>query len=690
MNGARFHAAAIEALLAGRRAAAVAGLEAAIALEPAAADYWNDLAVALAGHSKEQGRPLALRAALAIAPQHADALVNLGFHAHREESAGVAARLYRRALVVAPSHTAAWSNLAPADLSGGDRIGSATKAARATTLAPTHGAAWFNAADAALTLGAVGRGGLMLRRGTALDPTNAAGLVTALRWGRMTERAAELARAARRLTALIGPDTRAEIELAVANAASGRPGVAAVHARCAVALGPGIAAAHVCGGHVAREAGLPESAVAWLGRGLAIDPFDARAASDRLLCRQYVPGVTAESLAIHHNEWARRFARHEPAQPWRHPDPDRPIRVGYLSPDFALHPIGWFLAGVLPHHDPRTVEHVCYSDRLVADEMTRRLRSSGGEWVTCAGWPDQDLARRIESDRIDILVDLAGHTGSNRLPLFARRAAPVQVSWAGYVGTTGVPTMDYLIADGIHVPAGEDAAYSEKVVRLPGAYVCYTPPEDAPEVAARSGQSIVFGCFNHLSKVNGEVVRRWAEILRRVPGSRLVMHTRGLGDERVRAALRERFAAAGIDSSRVEPGAGLPHQQLLERYGDIDIALDPFPYSGGLTTLEALWMGVPVVTVRGRTFAGRHSSAYLTRIGLESLVADGADAYVALAVDLARDHERRSALRESMRQRLLASPMMNYVGATRQLEAEFRTMWRVWCAPAPAGAARGA
>lgn len=682
MTGRAHHAAAIEALLAGRGAAAVSRLEVAVALEPASADYWNDMAVALADHPEESRRPLALRAALAVAPQHADALVNLGFYTHRRRELAVAACLYRRALAVMPTHAAAWSNLSPIDLVAGNRSGSATKAARATVLAPMHGAAWLNAAEAALTLGATARGGMLLRRGLALDPSSEAGQVALLRWSRMTERAADLARAARRLSALIGPDARSEIELAVANAASGRPSIAAMHARRAVALGPGIAAAHVCAGHAAREGGSPEKAVALLGRGLAIEPRDARAASDQLLCRQYVPGVTAAALASHHRTWALRFAVASPARPRRSVDPDRPIRVGYLSPDFALHPIGWFLAGVLPHHDPRAVEHVCYSDRLLADEMTQRLRAAGGAWVPCAGWTDSDLAARIEADRIDILIDLAGHTGANRLPLFARRAAPVQVTWAGYVGTTGVPAMDYLLADEVHVPLGEESAYSEKVIRLRGTYVCYTPPADAPPVSFRNARHVVFGCFNHLSKMNSEVVRRWAEILRRVPESRLVMHTRGLTDDRLRADLHGEFAAAGIEPTRIEPGGELPHQRLLARYGEVDIALDPFPYSGGLTTLEALWMGVPVVTIRGLSFAGRHSSSYLSAIGLGDLVTESEDAYVARAIELAQNGDRRRALRSSMRHRLLTSPVMDHVGTTRRLEAAFRMMWRDWCARA--------
>jgi predicted O-linked N-acetylglucosamine transferase (SPINDLY family) len=296
----------------------------------------------------------------------------------------------------------------------------------------------------------------------------------------------------------------------------------------------------------------------------------------------------------------------------------------------------------------------------------------------------------IRQDGIDILVDLAGHTAGNRLPVFARKPAPVQASWAGYVGTTGLAAIDYLITDRWQSPAGSERYMAESLARLPDGYVCWSVPGHAPEVGplpATSAGAVTFGCFNTLAKINPPVIALWARLFRQLPGSRLVLKTRELADTSVREHILELFDAEGVTAARITLEDRSPHPELLARYNGIDIALDAFPYSGGVTTIEALWMGVPVVTMPGERFASRHSLSHLSNIGLEELVADGPDDYLRIAAALARDLPRLQALRRGLRNRMRASPLLQSQRFTRGLEETFRAMWRSWCG---AGAAQSA
>jgi predicted O-linked N-acetylglucosamine transferase (SPINDLY family) len=364
------------------------------------------------------------------------------------------------------------------------------------------------------------------------------------------------------------------------------------------------------------------------------------------------------------------------------PDPERRLRIGYVSKDFGRHPVGYFLLPVLSSHDHASVEVYCYSGRIREDDVTGRLRESADVWRSTTDLDDRDLASMVRDDSIDILVDLSGHTGGSRLLVFAEKPAPIQVSWAGYAGTTGLSTMDYLISDWRETPEGSDRWYVEKVVRLPDCYVCYEPPEYAPPVvplpALKKGH-VTFGCFNNLAKVRPGVVALWSKILREIPNARLLMITKQLSDPDTRRRYLEMFSAGGV-GERVDLSGDRPHIDLLAGYGEIDIALDPFPYSGGLTTLESLWMGVPVITLGGDRFASRHSLSHLTAVGLPELIASGPDDYIARAVGLACDPERLATLRRELRPRMAASPLCDGSRFTRNLEDAYRYMWRSWCA----------
>jgi predicted O-linked N-acetylglucosamine transferase (SPINDLY family) len=438
--------------------------------------------------------------------------------------------------------------------------------------------------------------------------------------------------------------------------------------RRALELEPDFSEAHNNLGITLKDLGRLEEAIACWRRALNLKPDFAEAHSNLLLGLQYCTGVTPAALAEAHAEYDRRHAAAlrgaiVPHAGVRDSQGRRRVgllRLGFVSPDLGQHPVGCFLVRVLENLDREQVETVCYSDRAVKDDLTHRLQAAATQWRDVIGLSHQRLAEQIRADRIDVLFDLAGHTGHNRLLVFARKPAPIQVTWAGYVGTTGLEAMDYLLADRYEVPPAAEGHYRERVLRMPDDYVCYDPPRYAPSVgplpALERGQ-LTLGCFNNPAKITPQAIEVWAKILHRLPGARLVLKFKGWDNGGVARRYAEMFATQAIDPGRVELLGSSPHAALLAEYNRIDLALDPFPYSGGLTTCEALWMGVPVVTCPGETFAGRHSLSHLSNVGLTETIAQALEEYVELAVSLAGDLPRLAALRAGLRERMAASPL---------------------------------
>jgi len=416
-----------------------------------------------------------------------------------------------------------------------------------------------------------------------------------------------------------------------------------------------------------------------------LDPTDAAWHSNLLNTLQYRPGITLAELSARHAEYEQRHAVPLRSAWRRHtntPDPERPLRVGIVSPALADCAVGDFLLAPLQHLDHRQYPVTCYSDRVVGDEVTARLRAEAAAWLDICGLNDQQLAEQIRADGIDILIDAAGHTARNRLLVFARKPAPLQITWVDYVGTTGLAAMDYILADRYEIPSESERWYQERVLRLPDDYICYTPPRYAPAVSplpALSRGAVTFSCFNFQGKISRPLVAVWARILRRLPGSRLLLQYRGLGDPGTQSHFRRLFAEHGVESAQVEMRAAVPPAQLLANYHQVDLALDSFPYNGGLTTCEALWMGVPVITCPGETFAGRHSLSHLTNAGLTETIARDLDEYVELAVQLAQDLSRLAAIRAGLREQMAASPLCDGPRFAANLMALFRDAWRRWC-----------
>lgn len=411
-------------------------------------------------------------------------------------------------------------------------------------------------------------------------------------------------------------------------------------------------------------------------------PNDLRVVSNYLMNCQYQPGVTPFRLRDRHKLWERHCASRPPTDYAHARDPDKRLRIGFVSPDFRRHPVGYFAIGYLEHRDPSQTETLCYSDVPDGDEMTERFRRASDEWRDTHELSNEQLCERIAKDRVDVLVDLAGHTAGNRLWVFSRKPAPVQVSWAGYVGTTGASTMDAVIADRFQVRRQDEECFNENVVRLPHDYVSYEPPSDAPDPSpppsSRNG-FVTFGSFNNVAKVNDEVIALWSRIMAEVTGSRLVLKYRGFNDSGVQDRIATQFEERGVERRRLIMEGHVPQRDLLARYNDIDVALDTMPYSGGLTTLEALWMGVPVITMPGETFAGRHSFTHLSNAGLDGMIASDSDDYVRVATEWAENERARGELRSILRDRLRQSPICDHGGFARDLTAALRGLWREWC-----------
>jgi protein O-GlcNAc transferase len=433
--------------------------------------------------------------------------------------------------------------------------------------------------------------------------------------------------------------------------------------------------------HCYGELGRPAEAAQALTRALSLEPNAGICVSNLLYTRHHDPAISPEAAAeetvrLATTGYAAPASWTSPRHPRRH-DAAR-LKIGYVSADFREHAVSHFLEAILREHDHETVETVLYSANETNDAVTARLAAIGDHWREITKLSDDDAARLVARDEVDILVDLSGHTAGGRLGIFARKPAPIQATWLGYFGTTGLREIDYIIADPTVLPDGEEHLYAERPIRLDPCYLAFTVPPDDVEVApppCGENRAITFGCHNRLSKYNDGVASLWTEVLDAVPGSILSLRARQFDDPVARARAIEIFAPHGISADRLVLRPPAPRRGILAAYSEMDIALDPFPFAGGTTTSEALWMGVPVVTLKGTRFAGRVSESILRTVGLGELVAEHRDAYVRIAAALAADRGRLAELRRTMRERMLASPFMDAAGFARKLEGAYRRMW---------------
>ena len=432
-----------------------------------------------------------------------------------------------------------------------------------------------------------------------------------------------------------------------------------------------------------------EEAVAAYEQAREIAPGSGQIYSALLFHRHYLSPVDPARLFDLHRAYGTMMQKAWPgpaADYPQKPDPERRLRIGYVSPNLSRHSVGYFVEPLIRDHDRRGFEVFCYYNHALSDDATRRMREAADGWRDIAGSDDDAVARMVREDGIDILVDLAGHSKGNRLGVFARRSAPVQITWLGYPDTTGLAAIDFRITDETADPApAAEQRHTENLLRVDGSFLCYQPPADAPALRSReAGTPAVFASFNNIAKVNAETLRMWGRILAGVPGSRLVLKSSALNFPDTVDRVTDALERNGVDPSRVDLRGWLgERQQHLDAYGEIDIALDTFPYNGTTTTCEALWMGVPVITLAGPVHMACVGASLLHCAGLDELVAHDDAHYVNIAIELARDAAKRRTLRAELRTRLAASPLLDHAGFTRRLEAHCRHAWRAWCERQP-------
>lgn len=448
--------------------------------------------------------------------------------------------------------------------------------------------------------------------------------------------------------------------------------------RAAIERDPRFAAAYSNLGNALKERGELDEAIAAYRRATELDADSSAYHSNLLLTLHYHAGCSPEDLAREHRQWAEQHVTPLRAERRPHSNdrrPERRLRIGYVSPDFREHSVARFLLPILERHDREQVEIFAYSDVPRPDAVTEAIRANVDAWRDIRTLSDAQVAEAVREDSIDVLVDLAAHSGRNRLLAFARKPAPVQVTYLAYCSTTGVDAVDYRLTDRYLDPPSADLEhYVERSIRLPDCYWCYAAPPSSPDPEPAGGPP-TFGCLNNFAKVTPGVLRLWARILLRVPDARLLLHAReGSHRDRVRETLRE----AGVAAARVEFVGPQPLEDYLRTYREIDVALDPFPFGGGTTTCDALWMGVPVVTLTGHTAVSRAGSSLLSNAGLADLVARSEEQYVDIAVRSMRDRPS-AAMRRNLRERLRSSPVMDSPRFVRNLEAAYRAMWREWC-----------
>lgn len=593
------------------------------------------------------------RAVLAENPDHPYANNNYAILLRAQRRREEAVACYMRAIAVTPDDANIYNNLTCVLTDLGRDAQAARVAMMAIALRPDYAEAWFNLGNILRNLGGADQARQAYRRAVRLRPDMAEAWSNL---GDMHKSAAELTQA---------------LECY----------------RTAMRLQPQLPQPYVNLGEVLKEQGRVTDAITLLQHALEQHPTLSLLHSNLLFALHYTPHVPPEVIFRAHKHWGERHAA--PVIPNPPPvfandrSPGRRLRIGYVSPDFCGHAVSCFLEPLLRGHDRSQVEIFCYPISRRQDAVTDRFRSITGHWFPLTDLTDAEAADRIRADQIDILVDVAGHTCDCRPLIFAHRAAPVQVSWLGYPDGTGLPTMDYRLTDAIADPPGvTDRWHLEKLVRLENGFLCFRPPLNtppAPDLPARRNGHVTFGSFNNNAKITPEVVALWSALLRRVPGSRLILKSKPFADAATLARYQGLFGANGITPDRVDLLPQTPDQgDHLRAYDRLDIALDPFPYNGTTTSCEALWMGVPVVTLLGTHHVARVTASLLHRIGLDELVADGTDAWLDITAGLAGDLDRLETLRRTLRPRMQSSPLCDPYGFAAQVEAAYRRMWQDW------------
>lgn len=670
----------------GRSEQAIACYRRAIALKPDFAEAHNNQALVLQQQGKYDEAAACLRRAVEIRPDYAEAHNNLGQAYQAMGALDEAAACYRRALEFKPDYAEAISNLGTACKQRGELEQAIACYQRALTLRPEMPEGHYNLGNALYTLGRLQQAESCFRRAIELKP----GYVEA--YGNLGLTLCDLGRndeaavCYRHALQLAPAFADAHNNLGSLLQARGNLDEAIACYERALAISPDHSEVLSNLGNALKAQGRTDDAIACYRKALAIEPELAGAHSNLLYTLYASPEFDERAIYREHRLWNERHAA--PLTQFIQPhakdrSPERRLRIGYVSADFHEHVVGRFMLPLLECHDREQFEVYCYASVRKPDGLTELCRQQADVWRSVVGMSDQQLADRIRSDRIDILIDLGMHTAGNRLLALARKPAPVQVCYLAYPGTTGLTAIDYRLTDPYLDPPGRDerAIYSERSIHLQ-TYWCYPEPPAAPKVnplPALDVGYVTFGCLNSFAKASPLALATWLELLRSIPTAKLLLHCES---EAARRSVSALFAGGGISPERLTFIGRVPLADYFRTYQQVDIALDPFPHAGGTTTCDALWMGVPVVTLAGRTALGRGGVSILSNAGLGELIARNREQYVAISRQLAADLPRLATLRSAMRERMLRSPLMDAPPFARSVEAAYRQMWRQWCAAA--------
>ena len=674
----------------GRATEAVALYRRAVALDPAYADAKANLGLAMRDAGDTDGALAFFQEAVAQRPDHVVLLNAYGNTLRQAGRLDDAIATLQHAVAVGPTYAEAFNNLGLAYAMHHKPEQAAQYLKRATELKPESAIISNNYGALMVRMFRFEEAVKALANAVARDPAYDEALINLGVANYMRGDAKEAISAYVRVLERNPSNAFARYSLGVAYLEDQRLAEAEVEIRAALATDPKNAMAHNTLGVLLLDQHHIAEARTAMREAADVNTASAPVFySNYAFASLYAADVSNAEIMEIHRAYGRRFGTAEPVLNLPHAntrEPNHKLRIGYLSPDFRAHSVAYFFEAILEKHDRAQFEIALYSDTTRVDAVTRAMRAAADIWVDTAGLSDDALAQRLKDDRVDILINLAGHTSGNRLPVCALKPAPVQIEYLGYPETSGVPAQDYRLVDARTDPEGEaDARSTERLVRLPDCFHCYRPGKvteaAAPAPHIKRGY-VTFASFNVLPKVTSEAITAWATILKAVPGSHFLIKCKQLRDERVQARIRAEFAAAGVDPARIEMTAFIASVgDHLAQYGRVDLALDTFPYNGTTTTCESLYMGVPVLTMRGDNHRSRVGLSLLHAVGLEdAFVADNVADYIERAVAFGRNPAPLAEIRHKLRAMVEQSPLRDEVGFTRTLEKTYRDLWKAWCA----------
>ncbi len=668
----------------GQRKEAIRAFRQALALRPLFSEAHNNLANALKEEGHLDEAIAAYRRALVLSPDLPEVHNNLGNALVENGELEKAVGAYRRAIVLRPDYAEAYSHLGNALRVKGELDGAIAACRQALTLRPDFQAAYSHLGNALRDKGQWDEAIIAYQNAVAINP-RFADAFTNLGAALSDKGCFEESMAACRRAIELQPDLpMPHCNLGRALVGLGHYDDAVAAYLQAIACKPECATAHNNLACAFKDMGKLDQAIVHYRRATTFAPGNAEYGSNLVYTLHFQPDYDAPAIRRELRRFSQRYA--DPVRQFILPHdvcrtPGRRLRIGYVSADFCQHVVGFNMLPLLAGHDANEFEVFCYAQVTRPDAMTERFRSRAQHWRSTVGVSDEQLAARIRDDRIDILVDLGMHLAGNRLLVFARKPAPVQVTFGAYPGSTGLETIDYRLSDPFLDPPGlDESCYSEETIRLPHSFWCYDP-FDAREIHVNTLPAIAhgfvtFGCLNNFCKVNERVLRLWAEILRVLPSSRLLLLA---PDGNHRQSVLDLFGQEGIAAGRIEFFAGRPRRAYLELFHQIDVSLDTLPYSGHTTSLDSLWMGVPVMTLVGQTVVGRAGRCQLMNLHLPELIAATREEYIRGVVALATDLPRLSEMRRTLRERMECTPLMDARRFARDVEAAYREMWCNWC-----------